>query len=290
MNWLQHVFKLGLLALLAALLGGCATQQVRYYSSVVEYLYPGRGDQIEQPGVPVMNLPIRVGIAFVPNDSSKYQRSSFLAGRKADTALTEKQKLELMNEVSRHFRQYAFIKSIELIPSAYLQPRGSFTNLEQISTMHGVDAIALLSYDQIQFTDEGAASFLYWTLIGAYTVRGEKNTTQTMLDAAVYDIKSRKMLFRAPGTSLVKGSATPVNLSEELRIDSENGFKIAAADLITQLDAQLQIFRDKVKQEPESYKVIQRSGSTGGGAVDGWFVASLGLMAGGLIWFSKHPR
>lgn len=289
MNWLQHVFRISLLTLLAIMLGGCATQQARYYSSVVEYLYPNRDNQIEQPGIPVMKLPIKVGIAFVPDGSGQHQRGSFLGGSKTNLVLTEKQKLELMNEVSRHFRQYSFIGSIELIPSAYLRPHGSFTNLEQLSTMHGVDAMALLSYDQIQFTDEGAASLLYWTLIGAYTIRGEKNTTQTMLDAAVYDIKSRKMLFRAPGTSLVKGSATPVNLSEELRLDSENGFKIAAADLITQLDAQLQVFRDKVKQEPESYKVVQRSGSTGGGAMDGWFLALLGLLAG-LMWFSKRPR
>ena len=37
-----------------------------------------------------------------------------------------------------------------------------------------------------QFTDEGLASFAYWTIIGAYIIPGEKNDTHTMLDAVVY--------------------------------------------------------------------------------------------------------
>jgi rhombotail lipoprotein len=149
--------------------------------------------------------------------------------------------------------------------------------------MYGVDAVALLAYDQVQFTDEGAASFLYWTIVGAYVVPGEKNTTQTMMDAVIYDIKSRKMLFRAPGVSQVKSTATPVNLSEELRNNSEQGFQEAAKDLIKNLDTQLAFFKDKIKQTPEEYKVVHRPGYTGGGSLGMVFLV-LFMLIGGYAW------
>lgn len=34
--------------------------------------------------------------------------------------------------------------------------------------MTGADIIALISYDQVQFTDEGLASLSYWTVLGYY--------------------------------------------------------------------------------------------------------------------------
>ena len=223
----------GVVSALLILVVGCATQ-ARYYSSVVDYLYPGTSP-IERPAVPVMSIPMKVAIAFVPDTNNQRQRTlwqEFHQGRASTSTgmvLTEKQKIDLMQEVSSHFRKYPYIGSIEIIPSAYLMPKGSFANLDQIRTMYGVDAVALLAYDQVQFTDEGAASFLYWTIVGAYVVPGEKNATQTMMDAVIYDIKSRKMLFRAPGLSQIKGTATPVNLSEQLRRDSEQGFQEAAS-------------------------------------------------------------
>jgi rhombotail lipoprotein len=112
--------------------------------------------------------------------------------------------------------------------------------------MYGIDVIALISYDQTRFTDRGVASISYWTIIGAYIVPGEKNDTHTMVDASVYDIKSRKMLFRAPGISHIKSKSTPVNLSEQIRIDSIEGFKQASEALIISLKEQLELFRERV--------------------------------------------
>ena len=81
-----------------------------------------------------------------------------------------------------------------------------------------------------------------------------------MLDAAVYHIPSRKLLFRAPGLSRIKGSATPVNLSEQLRADSLAGFKEASVDLVANLKVQLEEFKTKVKESPGG---IQNRASTG---------------------------
>ena len=292
MATIKPQWQLALVFGLVVLAAGCASTQSRYYSSAVDYLYPGKSAPVEKPAVPVMNIPIKVGVAFVPDagqraGSSNIWQSMLGISRAHALALTEKRKTDLMQQVADYFRKYPFIGAIEIIPSAYLKPQGSFANLDQIQTMYGVDAIALLAVDQVQFTDEGAASFLYWTIIGAYTIPGEKNTTHTMLDAVVFDIKSRKMLFRAPGVSEVRGSATPVNLSQELREDSMQGFDIAAQDMITNLDLQLGLFKEKIKQAPEEYKVVHRPGYTGGGSFSPWSVAVLVLIQG-LVWLQQR--
>ncbi len=273
-NWILIL----LVILVFALMTSCGGRSTHHRSSsVVQYLYPDRQDYAEVPGIPSLALPLRVGIAFVPENTGKGQ------------ALTETAKMELMKEVSQHFKKYDFVKSIELIPSAYLRNKGGFTNLNQVRTMYGVDVITLLSYDQTQFTDEGLASITYWTIIGAYIIPGEKNDTHTMVDATVYDISSRKMLFRAPGINHTKSNATPVNLTEKLRKDSRRSFELASVDLIINLDTQLQLFKEKVKEAPEEYNISHNPGYTGGGSLDASFIAVLLLLGGySLVQKFKH--
>jgi len=273
----------GLGAVLVAItfLGGCAFHagERHYSSSVVQYLYPNK-QVVHRPQMPVLSLPLNVGIAFVPENNDHYG---------SVRSLSEQQKQQLLEEIAAHFRQHGYVKTIELIPSAYLRSKGSFANLDQISTMFGVDVIALISYDQHQFTDEGVATLSYWTIVGAYIVPGEKNDTHTMVDAAVYDIASRKLLFRAPGVSHIKGLSTPVNLSEELRSDSAEGFKVASVDLAKNLDMELGKFEEKVKKSPESYKVVHKEGYKGGGSVD--MLALLFMaFAGGAGWLVSGRR
>ena len=269
-------------ALWSSLTGGRRSHQA---SSVVEYLYPNKAEPVETPTIPVLSLPLKVGIAFVPEG----QRTG-RPGRSADPIFTEKHKIALMEEVSSHFKKYPFVKSIELIPTAYLTPRGSFANLDQLRTMFGADVIVLLSYDQAQFTDEGFLSLSYWTLVGAYVVKGEKNDTNTMMDAAVYDIPSRKMLFRAPGISRVNGSATPINLSQQLRQDRDTGFKEAAKNLVANLEQELEKFQERVKASPEEIKVVHQPGYRGGGSLDGFVVLLLAAMAGYLWWSPESQK
>jgi len=206
-------------------------------------------------------------------------------------ALTERGKMELMKEVSEHFKKHKFVKSIELIPSAYLRRNGSFTNLDQIRTMYALDVMALLSYDQIQFTDRGVFSITYWTIVGAYIIPGEKNDTHTMVDAIVYDIESRKMLFRAPGISHIKNYATPINLSEQLRIDSRESIKEASNDLITNLDIQLELFKEKAKESPQEYQIVHKAEYqyTGGGSLNSSFII-LSVLGGFCLWLKKLKK
>ena len=248
------------------LITGCAAQQTRTKSSVVDYLYPKDAEVIIQPSIPTLILPLKVGIAFVPEQETTRRGSNAWAGSAGTgAALTSVSKAELLEKVASNFRKLEFVSDIEVIPSEYLTANGGFSNLEQIQTMYGIDVVALVSYDQVQFTDEGFLSLTYWTIVGAYVVSGEKNDTSTMLDTVVYDIKSKKMLFRAPGTSIVKSNATPVNLSEELRHDSIQGFNLAADRMTENLNTQLVNFKEKIKSNPEQVKIVHSEGYSGGG-------------------------
>jgi len=268
-----------------ALVAGCSaftgSNEHREASSVMDYLYPKNSlSHVDNPGVPVLSLPLRVGVAFVPEHRN---RSSGMFIPSDSDRFTEKQKMALMQQVSDKFKKYSFVQSIQLIPSTYLTPQGGFDNLDQLRQMFGGDVIALLSYDQVQFTDEGFFSFAYVTVVGAWVVEGERNDTKTMMDTVVYDIASRKLLFRAPGISQVKASATPVNLSEELRDNSEQGYQRAATNMTANLQVELAQFKDRVKSSPEEYKVVAKPGYSGAGAIDGLDLVLLATMGAGFL-------
>lgn len=264
-----------LIGLAIAATSGCVTQPSRKTTSIVDYLYPEAREPVVEQGIPVLTLPMRIGVAFVPEGP----------GRDA-VVLTEARKRQLLDEVAGHFRSRDFVRTIEVIPSAYLRPQGGFQNLDQLRTMYGVDVVALVSYDQAQFTDEDFRSLAYWTIIGAYVVRGEKNSTHTMVDAVIIDIPSRKMLFRAPGTSLVKGTATPVNLTEQLRRDADRGFEEAVTEMIGNLDRELVAFQERVKQSPEEYRVVKTGDYRGGGALGPWSGLLFALLLGAGSWWA----
>ncbi|NOQ41389.1 MAG: rhombotarget lipoprotein [Desulfuromusa sp.] len=284
--------KKALVFLVAVLLvSGCAGKR-HYSSSLMDYLYPNTQKEIS-PTMPVLDLPIKVGIAFIPNHEAKESGSFWLWGRgdrPDNVPISEKERMELMELVVQEFKQQEFIDSIELIPSDYLSPYGGFDNLDQIRTMYGLDVVALLSYDQVQNIDEGFMSLSYWTIIGAYLIQGEKNSTNTLMDAAVFHIPSKSLLFRAPGTSFVKGRSTPVNLDEQLRKDAAEGLQLATDKMSENLKIQLELFQKKVKEQPERYQVTYRPGSSYGGSIQSWLAICLvfiGLGAGFSRWRQK---
>ena len=274
-----------LMAGLVAVGTGCASlygrAQNRQNASVVDFLFP-KGSPEEQPSVPVLQLPVDVGIAFVPATTTD---------RYASRDLSEERKVNMLQDVAREFDQYKFVRRIEIIPSNYLRQGGSFANLDQVARMFGVQVIALVSYDQMQFTDEDFVSFAYWTIVGAYVIEGEKNDTQTLLDAVVYDVASRKLLFRAPGVSRIQARSTPVNQSEELRDDADRGFQLAASNLVAQLKMELAGFQERVRNRPEDVKIVARPGYTGGGAgALGIFEISMVTMLAGASWFVRRKN
>ncbi len=262
-------------------LAGCASwfgqNQVKQTGSVVEYLYPdSREPPALRPTVTALRPPVRVGIAFVPG-----------GGFGSGLAETEKQKL--LERVKASFAQAPYVDSIQVIPGSYLRAKGGFTNLEQAARLFDVEVVALLSYDQVQFADASSLSLLYWTIVGAYVIHGDHYDVQTMLDASVFDVASRKLLFRAPGTSRVKGSATMVGFSERAREARSEGYAKAVDDLVPRLQTELDAFRERAKTD-RAIRVENKPGYTGGGGAFGGWAWSGGLMLAVLVLARRPAR
>lgn len=226
----------------------------RRSSSVVDYLAASEPDSVRQAvRKPTLRLPLRVGVAFVPVGGS--------GARAHDELFSARDRMVLMQKVRAHFSARPWVGSIELVPDQYVKAGGGFDNLDQLRRLLGVDVIALLSYDQVQFTDDTRLSLTYLTVAGAYLVNGQKNDTRTMLDAAVYDVESRRLLFRAAGESHVRAGATMVNMTQKRRDDAQRGFREAADDLVLKLDGELERFAARVR-DPTANVVVIRPDTT----------------------------
>ena len=265
------------LALLA--LGGCASMfqhtGARQAGSIVDYLYPDAKEPPKmEPTVTRLRLPVRVGIAFVPG-----------GGRGA--VPQDAEQMQLLEKVKASFSEYDYIGNIEVIPSTYLRPRGGFDNLDQVARMFNVDVIALVSYDQIRFNDTNRMAVLYWTVVGAYLIKGDQYDVQTMVDAAVFDVRSRKLLFRAPGMSQVKGSSTLAGYSREVRGAQSDGYAQAVDRMIPALQMQLANFKERAKADP-GIQVERGEGYRGGRGAGGFGWTSALLLAGAAFWIARR--
>lgn len=249
--------------IVAVLCGGCASvwqdmasaggARQGVSSSLVDYLYPGGEQPPKVDGViPNLQVPLRVGLAFVPSNSG------------ATPGLSEASKTELLQNVRDAFKARDFIAHIEVIPETYLRSRRGFDSLDQVGRLYQLDVMALVSYDQVVHSDDRASSILYWTVIGAYVVKGSKNDVQTFVDTAIFDIPTRRLLFRAPGVDKSSSNTTLIGSADELRKNREEGFARAMGDMTTNLAVELDAFRERIKQD-RSVTVTQRPGHSGGG-------------------------
>ncbi len=219
-----------------------------YKTSIIRFLGPEENTTKNQEAMDLtITVPLKAGIAFSP---SLYYGEGF----------PEKERMNLMQKIASQFKEYKFVESIELIPSLYLEEGGGFSNLDKLRQLFDIDVIMLLSYDQSQFKDTGALSITYWTLVGLYFVKGEKNDTYTLMDAALFHIPSQKMLFRASGINHIKNSATPINLSEQAREDSLISFRQASLDLTKNLQEKLYNFRKVIRRSSGKFMLKLKPG------------------------------
>ena len=241
-------------------------------SSLVDFLYPGKSSEIPQKGgVPVLQLPIKVGLAFVP--SSNWRGSD----------ISEMNQAQLLNKVKASFGKQRFIESITIIPSVYLRkPRGNsgFDTLDQLAKLHNIDVIALVSYDQVTQSLHNNASLLYWTIVGMYVIPGNENSIQTFVDTAVFDISSHKLLMRAPGISQLHKRSTAIGVDSVMQAKSMRGFNLAFDDMIKNLDSELSRFRARVKagKGASVARIQYRPGYNAGGSMSGSFLILLLLL------------
>ncbi len=276
-----RLVALALLGLLLLFLStGCVGGSNRRHheaSSVVQFLYPDKSQPFIQPQIPTLRLPLRVGVAFIPAGLGD-GRGGF---RQIQANFTEQQKTELLRKVAAQFKALPFVQSIEIIPTTYLRPGGGFENLDQLRAMLGIDVIALLAYDQAQNSRETEASLAYWTIVGAYIVPAQRNSTHTLMEAVVYDIPSRSLLFRAPGTSTIQNHSTLFRADYFLQQASAKGIEDASAQMTANLALELELFKVHAKEEPQNIRIEHKPGYTGVGGLDGWFAALLGLLLAG---------
>lgn len=225
----RGVNRLQVIALLlsVAVTSGCATGSAfQRRSNALEFLYP-EGKEAEPPSDVVLQVPLRIGLAFAPTEFASGDQATMLSGQ---------QQQKLLARVADAFAANPSVRRIESLPPHYLRTKGGFSNVDRVSAALDLDLIALVSYDQFQFTDtDRLRSLAYWTLIGVHFVKAERNQTRTLMDVVVYDIRSRALLFRAAGESVVNGRAAPVGLTAERRAQSELGFGRAVDGLIINL-------------------------------------------------------
>jgi len=250
-----------LLAGLVAIATGCswfydgAQGRQGVSSSVVDYLYPaGEAPPPPSDALPHLALPVKVGLAFVP--------------ARGQGALTEAQRQDLLMKTREAFLERDFIASIEVIPETYLDTGRGFETLDSVARLYGLDVIALVSYDQVAFVDDRKSSFLYWTIIGAYVVKGSEHEVQTFVDTAVFDMGTHQLLFRAAGTDRLEKKSTLVDVPEARRAATEKSFEKAMADMTVNLDRELDVFRERVKEEKVAVVTHRPGYEGGGGAAD----------------------
>lgn len=240
------------LALMAAV--GCNTPETHVRrSSLMDYLYPkAKAAPAPNPAGAHLKLPLRLGVAFVPGGTASWR---------VQTLMTPGQEKPLLDVVKQSFRDRPWISEIKLIPSTYLRTGGGFENMDQVARMYAVDVMALVSVDQVQNTDPRWYSFTYLSIVGAYVLPGDANDTNTLIDAAVYDVASHTFLLRAPGQSRIKGSSTWAYRERQLREHSTKGLELAMADLAKNLDVEVASFKAEVARgERKDVDVVDRQG------------------------------
>jgi rhombotail lipoprotein len=248
--WLHRFILLGVCM---ALLGCNKPHTTTRRSSLMDYLYPREQQApLPNPAGARLKLPLKLGIAFVPGGSASWRVQNLLAPG---------QEKPLLEVVKQSFKDKPWVSDIKLVPSTYLRAGGGFDNMDQVARMHGVDVMALVSVDQVQFTDPKWYSFTYISIVGAYVLPGDANDTRTLIDAAVYDVPSHTFLLRAPGQSQLKGSSTWAHRGVQLREHSAKGMALAMTDLAKNLDVEVAAFKAEVASgDRKDVDVVDRQG------------------------------
>jgi rhombotail lipoprotein len=252
---------------------GCKSQ-TRNTSSLVNFLYPDGKTPPANNTIPVLHVPLRVGLAFLPSQAT-YGAAPLSAAQKED----------LLERIRQRFSSRKFVSEIVVIPDYYLATARGFSSLEGVQRLYNIDLTALVSYDQVAHTDDNKLSLGYLTIVGAYVLHGSTHDTATLVDLAVVDPATRSLVLRAGGTSTQHGSSTLVDVDRDARKESASGFTDATNQMIGNFDAALTDFEANVHAGKANVRVVDRnnpSGSGGGGGSMGLWDALvlLGLALG----------
>jgi rhombotail lipoprotein len=114
-------------------------------------------------------------------------------------------------------------------------------------------------------------SIAYWTIAGAYMIKGSQYDVATLVDLAVVDPATHSLVLRAGGTDTRHGNVTMIAEAPELRASSGDGFSVATNQMIEHFDAALDQLASQVRAGTAQLRVVNRTGShpLGGGGF-GW--------------------
>lgn len=267
----------GVVAILGAL-SACAVgrSETHNTSSLVDFLYPGSRTPPPQNAVPELRVPLRVGLAFLPSQAS-------FGNNQLDAA----HKAELLERIRRHFADRHFVSDLVVIPDYYLGANRGFAGLQGVQRLYDVDVMALVSYDQVTYTEDNRWSLGYLTIVGAYLVKGTVNDTTTLVDLAVVDPKTRSLVLRAGGTDTRHQNSTWVDTQHNERLAGSASFDAATNKMIANFDGALTAFENDVHAGRANVHVVSRSSPSGGGGSLSWeFVGLLALASLGRAAYS----
>lgn len=234
-------------------LNGCSMlgpEKVRHSktTSLVNFLYPN-GQIPKDLKSPTLHLPLRVGLAYIPDANHKNHINNSL-------------KLELLNQIKAQFEGLKYVNSIEVIPSLYLSGHSSKNQLDQIRQLYQLDVIALVSYDQIVNRKENLLAISYLTIVGNYIFPGSHFDVSTLIDMALIDLDSKRLLFRAAGTNASKGVAAEAYTKHRYDKHQNKDFAQAMSMVQQNLAVELVAFEQRLraKDPNDDIKVVARKG------------------------------
>jgi rhombotail lipoprotein len=250
-------------------LAGCAgmfahtSQRHHRSSSLVEFLYAGQVPPA-QDEVPALELPLTVGVAFLPSAPG--------VGR-----LDEAEKNRVLERIRERFGSRAFVRQIVPIPDYYLSWQRGFDGLASLQRLYDLDLVALVSYDQVSRQEGNELSLAYLTIVGAYLLPGTSQDVSTLVDLAVVDPSSRSLVLRAAGMDSRKGISTDVGATQRLRARGVDSFHAASEQMIERFDTELLRFEQSVREGTARVRISNPRG--GGGSAGMYVLALLGVAA-----------
>lgn len=280
---LKHLTPLLICLSLTACACGGSVHTVQRQSSLATYLYAGKESAGTVPQKRPLIPPVRVGVSFVPAD-----------GKNLDIPeTTKKQVIDTVRaQLATHKR---YVSAAYAIPSSYLRPQGGVAELEQVAREFDVDVIVLLAANQFQKHERNSlAAFLDITIIGGFVIPGNTVDTNTVLEAAVYHVPSRALIFRTDGSDVKTSRSTQFASSGAAHNDTVSSIEDASKKLVMSIAQSLVKFEEfdatkavEIKPLPGAATAneadrqnywgrVNEYKTTGGGAFDAAWIAMIG--------------
>lgn len=103
---------------------------------------------------------------------------------------------------------------------------------------------------------------------------------QTFVDTAVFDVKTTRLLFRAPGADKSAARSTAVLKDEAVRKERDASFAAAMNDMTGNLVNELASFEARVEENPKLAEVRWKDSHGGGGSTHWALLLLLTLLVG----------